>query len=68
MPNYANGVILNHATLVPAYRRQEDAVVQRILRGYGYEVLPVDCAGIILSNSAVHCGSKTVPARAAPAG
>ena len=63
MPNYANGVILNHAALVPVYGRQEDEVVQRILHNYGYEVLPVDCTDIILSNAAVHCLSKTVPAR-----
>lgn len=66
VPNYANGVILNHAALVPAYRRPEDEVVQRILRHYGYEVLPVDCCDIILSNAALHCLAKTVPARHRP--
>ena len=66
MPNYANGVIVNHAALVPAYGRKEDEVIQHILRDYGYEVLPIDCRDIILSNGAVHCVSKTVPVRTTP--
>jgi hypothetical protein len=61
MPNYANGVIVNHAALVPAYQRQEDDIVQGILRDYGYQVLPIDCTRVILSNSGIHCISKTVP-------
>ena len=59
MPNYANGVIINKAALVPAYQRPEDAVVSGILRDYGYEVFPIDCSNIILSNSGIHCISKT---------
>jgi hypothetical protein len=61
MPNYANGVLINGAALVPAYGREEDGVVADILRGYGYEVFPIDCSNIILSNSGIHCISKTVP-------
>jgi hypothetical protein len=62
MPNYANGVIINNAALVPAYGRDEDAVVQGILKDYGFTVLPIDCTQIILTQSGVHCISKTVPA------
>jgi agmatine/peptidylarginine deiminase len=62
MPNYANGVIINGAALVPQYGCQEDEIVAGILRDHGYEVIPIDSSRIILSNSAVHCISKTVPA------
>jgi hypothetical protein len=62
MPNYANGVILNNAALIPAYGRDEDAVVQGILKDYGFTVLPIDCTQIILTQSGIHCISKTVPA------
>ncbi len=63
MPNYANGVIINQAALVPAYQRKEDGVIASILKGYGYQVFPIDCSNIILSNSGIHCISKTVPRR-----
>lgn len=62
VPNYANGVIINQAALVPAYQLKEDEVVSAILRDYGYEVFPIDCSSVILSNAGVHCMSKTVPA------
>jgi hypothetical protein len=61
MPNYANGVIVNQAALVPAYQRKEDGVVAGILKGYGYQVFPIDCSTIILSNCGIHCITKTVP-------
>lgn len=61
MPNYANGVIINQIALVPAYQRQEDKVVAGIIRDYGYQVFPIDCSDIILTNSAIHCISKTIP-------
>ena len=61
MPNYANGVIINSAALVPQYNRKEDDLVRNILREYGYQVLPIDCSIVILSNSALHCISKTIP-------
>jgi hypothetical protein len=63
MPNYVNGVIINHAALVPAYQRKEDEIVVGILRGYGYDVFPIDCSQVILSNSGIHCISKTAPQR-----
>ena len=62
MPNYANGVLLNGAALVPKYERKEDEVAAGILKDHGYEVIPIDSSSIILSNSAIHCISKTVPA------
>ena len=62
VPNYANGVIINRAALVPAYQRKEDGVVSGVLRDHGYEVFPIDCSEVILSNAGVHCMSKTVPA------
>lgn len=62
MPNYANGVILNGIALAPAYQRREDEIVTHILESYGYIVKPIDCSQVILSNSGVHCISKTVPA------
>jgi hypothetical protein len=63
MPNYANGIILNQAALVPAYQQEEDGIVQGILKGYGFQVFPIDCRQVILTNSGVHCISKTVPTR-----
>jgi len=65
MPNYANGVIINRTALVPAYQRSEDRIVQEILSAYGYRVRPIDCSHIILSNSGVHCISKTIPSNTA---
>ena len=62
MPNYANGVLINGTALVPQYGRKEDEVITGILRDHGYDVMPIDSSRIILSNSAVHCISKTVPA------
>ncbi len=62
MPNYANGALVNGVALVPAYQRPEDVVVQEILEGFGYEVCPIDCSRLILSNSGIHCITKTVPA------
>jgi len=61
MPNYANGVIINQIALVPAYQRKEDEIVSRILRDYGYQVFPIDCSEVILTNSGIHCISKTIP-------
>jgi N-dimethylarginine dimethylaminohydrolase len=61
MPNYANGVIINRAALVPAYGRKEDAIVAGILKDRGYQVLPIDCTDVILTNSGIHCISKTIP-------
>ena len=66
LPNYANGVLVNGMALVPAYRRSEDLVVRGILENYGYDVRPIDCSEIILSNAALHCISKTVPERIPP--
>jgi agmatine/peptidylarginine deiminase len=62
MPNYANGVIVNQAALAPACNREEDEIVSGILRDYGYEVFPIDCSNVILTNCGIHCISKTVPA------
>jgi hypothetical protein len=62
MPNYANGVIINQVALVPAYQRKEDEVIVGILKNYGYQVLPIDCSNVILTNCGIHCISKTVPA------
>jgi N-dimethylarginine dimethylaminohydrolase len=36
--------------------------VQGILRDYGFTVLPIDCTQIILTQSGIHCISKTIPA------
>jgi hypothetical protein len=63
MPNYANGVIINQTALVPAYQCKEDDIAASILKGYGYQVFPIDCSNIILSNCGIHCISKTVPGR-----
>jgi hypothetical protein len=61
MPNYANGVIVNQVALVPAYQRKEDEVVTGLLKDYGYRVIPIDCTNVILTNSGIHCISKTIP-------
>ncbi len=63
MPNYANGLIVNQAALVPAYGCKDDEIAARVLRAYGYQVFPIDCLKIIESNAAIHCISKTVPKR-----
>jgi agmatine/peptidylarginine deiminase len=61
IPNYANGVLLNEAALVPAYGREEDHVIVSIMEGLGFDVFPIDCSEVILSNAGVHCLSKTLP-------
>lgn len=61
LPNYCNSVILNNAILVPTYQRTEDEVIQGILKDYGFEVYPIDAQMIALSNSGLHCISKTFP-------
>jgi hypothetical protein len=61
IPTYANCVLINDTALVPAYSRDEDAVIQRILHKTGYQVIPIDCRDIILSNGAIHCIGKTLP-------
>ena len=61
IPNYANGVLVNDLALCPKYDRSEDEVVCELLEDYGYEVHQMDCRDIILSNSGLHCISKTVP-------
>ncbi len=63
LSNYANGVIVNQAALAPVYQREEDQVVLGILEDCGYQVFPIDCSQVILSNSGLHCISKTVPAK-----
>jgi hypothetical protein len=66
VPNYANGVIVNGAALVPTYNRPEDKIVLGALEVCGYRTLPIDCSDIILTNSGIHCISKTVPRVVAP--
>lgn len=61
MPNYTNGLILNDIALCPAYNRDEDEIVVKILEQKGYKVYQIYCSDIILSNSAIHCLSKTIP-------
>ena len=61
MPNYANGILINGSALYPSYRRSEDDTVGKILEENGFEAIPIDCTEIILSNSGLHCISKTVP-------
>jgi hypothetical protein len=61
VPNYANGVIINEAALVPTYNRPEDRIVLGVLEECGYTPLPIDCSDIILSNCGIHCISKTLP-------
>ena len=63
MPNYANGVLINGCALYPSYSQSEDEIVGEILRANGLDAIPVDCRDIILSNSGLHCISKTVPKR-----
>ena len=61
IPNYANGIIINNAALCPAYNRPEDKIVVEILKSYGYDVFPINCLDIILTQCGIHCVSKTVP-------
>jgi hypothetical protein len=68
MPNYANGVLLNQAALVPFYGCPEDSIIVGIMENLGYEVFPIDCSDVILSNAGVHCLSKTLPRCTVPTG
>lgn len=61
IPNYTNCIILNNAVLVPAYNRKEDKYIQGILSDYGFDVFPIDSRDIVLTNSVLHCISKTLP-------
>ena len=61
MPNYANGVLLDRAALVPAYGREEDRVIVGIMKSLGFDVFPIDCSDVILSNAGIHCLSTTLP-------
>jgi hypothetical protein len=61
MPNYANGILINGCALYPSYCKPEDEIVGEILKANGLEAIPIDCRDIILSNSGLHCISKTVP-------
>jgi len=61
MPNYANGILINGCALYPSYCQPEDEIVGEILRANGLDAIPIDCRDIILSNSGLHCISKTVP-------
>ena len=60
-PNYTNCIILNNAVLVPSYNRKEDRYIQGILSDYGFEVFPIDSRDIVLTNSVLHCISRTLP-------
>ena len=61
MPNYANGILINGYALYPSYCRSEDEAVGEILEENGFDATPIDCTDIILSNSGLHCITKTVP-------
>lgn len=63
MPNYANGILINDCALYPSYSQPEDEIIGEILSANGFEAIPIDCRDIILSNSGLHCISKTVPRR-----
>jgi len=63
MPNYANGVLINGCALYPSYCKPEDEIVGEILRVNGLDAIPIDCRDIILTQSGLHCISKTVPKR-----
>ena len=63
MPNYANGILIDDCALYPSYNQPEDEIVGEVLRANGFEAIPIDCRDIILSNSGLHCISKTVPMR-----
>jgi agmatine/peptidylarginine deiminase len=60
-PSYTNSIILNNAVLVPSYDRKEDKYIQGILSDYGFDVYPIDSRDIVLTNSVLHCISKTLP-------
>ncbi len=61
MPNYANGVLINGCALYPSYCQPEDEIVGEILKANGLEAIPIDCRNVILTQSGLHCISKTVP-------
>ena len=61
--SYANYLLVNGAVLVPSYRQpQNDARAASMIGECfpGREVVPIDCADIILEGGALHCLSQNL--------
>ncbi len=60
---YTNSLILNHQVFVPVYSCPEDHIALEIYQNNmpGFEIIGIDCRGIIQSGGAIHCITKTVP-------
>ena len=59
---FTNSVIVNNKILVPFYEEQYDTIAQRIYEENmpGYEVIGINCNGIINASGALHCITKEV--------
>ena len=61
--SYANYLLVNGAVLVPSYRQPQNDARAAVIIGEafpGREVVPIDCADIILEGGALHCLSQNL--------
>jgi agmatine deiminase len=59
---YTNSVFINKTVLVPTYTEQFDTIALRIYREAlpGYNIVGINCTGIINSLGALHCITKEI--------
>ena len=59
---YTNSVFINRTVLVPTYTEQFDTIALRIYREAlpGYNIVGINCTGIINSLGALHCITKEI--------
>lgn len=61
--SYANFLVCNGAVLVPVYGDPADHLaLERLGEAFpGYELMPVDCRGLILELGSLHCATMQLP-------
>jgi agmatine/peptidylarginine deiminase/PKD repeat protein len=61
---YTNSLFINETVLVPTYEERYDTTALRIYREHlpGYNIVGIDCNGIIPQLGAIHCITKLVGA------
>ena len=62
--SYANYVVTNGAVLLPIYNRPTDKIAEHVLHECfpSREIVPLDCADVLLEGGALHCLSQQQPA------